>query len=367
MTAEIGLWSHKSDFKIIHLLHLSRYPLKRGEAKIKYCVSVNVCHGRQNSVYNFDMKQCVSLFFSGIFFSLLMVPLLAAPETGAAIKTQKEKLIGQLPAGTLKILDKPYVEGAKPGSNAASLQILDLYVPAGNGPFPLIVWIHGGGWHGGDKESSGASLALQFIPRGFALASLDYRYTYDAPFPAQVEDCNAALVWLRANAKEYHLNPDRVGVVGHSAGAHLAALMAVTGGEHPFSKALNASLRVQAAVCWAAPFDLDRERGNWPTNMFAWNPKDPFSRTFFPGGAYDGDFARKASPASYIHAGIPPMLIVHGARDTTVPLGQASVFAAKLKESGVDVTFRVDPDHGHDVMGASATEEAIQFFERTLR
>ncbi|MEI9960259.1 MAG: alpha/beta hydrolase [Limisphaerales bacterium] len=114
--------------------------------------------------------------------------------------------------------------------------MLDLYVPAGNGSFPLVIWIHGGGWHGGDKETSGASLALQFLPHGFALASLDYRYTYDAPFPAQIEDCNKALVWLRLNAKKYHLDPDRVGVVGHSAGAHLAALMAATGDGHQFSK-----------------------------------------------------------------------------------------------------------------------------------
>jgi acetyl esterase/lipase len=134
----------------------------------------------------YDCRQLwfVSLFALGVLFSLPAVSLLAEPETGIAIKTQKEKLTDQLPAGTLKLLDKPYIEGAKPGSHPASARILDLYVPAGNGPFPLIVWIHGGGWHGGDKDSSGASLALQFIARGFALASLDYRYTYDAPFPA---------------------------------------------------------------------------------------------------------------------------------------------------------------------------------------
>jgi len=316
------------------------------------------------------IKPRIFLIIAVIYFAAIAIRLFAdsgllpSPQTQAR-NLEKQKLIKQLPAGSLKVLDQPYVKGTRPGRDPNSVQTLDLYVPAGNGPFPMIIWIHGGGWHGGDKEMSGASLALQFIPHGFALASLDYRYTYDAPFSAQIEDCNAALVWLRLNAKEYHLDPDRVGVVGHSAGAHLAALMATTGDGHQFSKDAT-SVRVQAAVCWAGPFDLDRERGNWPTNMFAWNPKDPFSSTFFPEGAYDEDFARKSSPASYIHKGIPPMLIVHGVQDSVVPLGQAAAFASSLKQVGDDVTFRIDPDHGYDVMNAAVTKEAIQFFERTL-
>ena len=311
------------------------------------------------------MKSLILLHICATLLVALTISTLAGPQTNAVVKTQKERAIEQLPADSLKILDAPYAEGAWAGSNPASVQTLDLFVPAGAGPFPLIVWIHGGGWHGGDKDG-GASLALQFLPHGFALASLNYRYTYDAPFPAQIEDCNAMLVWLRTHAKQYHLDPDRVGVIGHSAGAHLAALMATTGDGKQFSKDLNTSVSVQAAVCWAGPLDLDRERGQWPTNMFAWSLKDAFSKTFFPGGTYDGAFARTASPASYVHDGIPPMLIVHGAKDTTVPLGQASTFAARLKESGADVTYHIDPDHGHDVMNAAATEEAVQFFERTL-
>lgn len=293
--------------------------------------------------------------------------LVAEAPTQATVESQKEKLIERLPAGSLKFLDEPYVPGAHAGSQIASVQTLDLYVPAGKGPFPLILWIHGGGWHLGDKDVSGAKLAVQFIPRGFALASLNYRYTYDAPFPAQLEDCNAALVWLRANAEKYHLDPNHVGAVGHSAGAHLAALMATTGDGNQFFTGRAGSVRVQAAVCWAGPFDLDRERGNWPISMFAWKANDPFAKTFFPGGSYDRDFARWASPMSYIHPGLPPMLIVHGGKDTVVPMGQASMFAARLKKSGASVTFRADPDHGHDVMGDDATKEAILFFERSLR
>ena len=312
-----------------------------------------------------QLKPHIHLFISTVLLACT-VSLWAEPETGTAVKTDKERAIEQLPAGTVTVLDEPYVAGMRSGSNPASVQTLDLFVPVGEGPFPVIVWIHGGGWHGGNK-SGGASFARQFLPAGFALASLDYRYTYDAPFPAQIEDCNAALAWLRTNAKKYHLDPDRIGVVGHSAGAHLAALMATTGDGRQFSKGLNTPVTVQAAVCWAGPFDLDRDRGQWPTNMFTWNPKDPFSKTFFPGGAYNGAFARQASPATYLYAGVPPMLIVHGAKDTTVPLGQAAAFAARLKELGADVTFRIDPDHGHYVINAATTQEAVQFFKRTLK
>lgn len=311
------------------------------------------------------MKFRIATFLLTISFIFTVFNSIADSTTKTPVDLQKEKLIAQLPIGSLKILDKPYVDGALSGSRPASTQTLDLYIPPGKGPFPLIIWIHGGGWHGGDKDTSGASLALQFLPAGFALASLDYRYTYDAPFPAQIEDCNAALVWLRIHAKQYHLDPNRVGVVGHSAGAHLAALMAATGDGQQFSKT-STSIRVQAAVCWAGPFDLDRERGCWPTNMFVWNPHDPFDKTFFPGGSYDEEFARKSSPFTYIHSGMPPILIVHGGKDTVVPLGQASAFVAKLKKFGVDVTFRIDPDHGHDLMNPAATKEAIQFFDNTL-
>jgi acetyl esterase/lipase len=231
----------------------------------------------------------------------------------------------------------------------------------------LIVWIHGGGWHGGDKEG-GADLARRFLPAGFAVASIDYRLTKDhAPFPAQIEDCFAALIWLRQHADKYHIDPEHVGVVGHSAGAHLSALIATTGNTSKFFTNAPVSTSVQAAVMWAGPFDLGRERAHWPRTTFIWNPADPFCQTFFPGGAYDETFARWASPATYLHSNLPPMLIVHGGRDTLVPESQAAAFAQSAKAMGNDVTYRVDPLHGHDVMQPDAITEALAFFEKTLK
>jgi acetyl esterase/lipase len=292
-------------------------------------------------------------------------PPLTPEEKAQHEKLELEKSIAQLPAGSSHFEGITYVDPAQPGKEPDSRQTLDLFVPPGTGPFPLIVWIHGGGWHGGGKENSGISLAKSFLPKGFALAAIDYRYVQDGSFPAQIDDCNAALIWLRKNAAQYHLDPAHVGVAGHSAGAHLAALMAVTGDGTQFSKDPSANVRVQAAVCWATPADLDRDRGQWPAKSIMFNPRDPLFK-LYPNGVYDGAFARTASPASYVHAGICPMLILHGGKDDLVPVGQAQAFADALKKAGVDVTFRIDPERGHGVMSAAATDEAIQFFQRTL-
>jgi len=243
---------------------------------------------------------------------------------------KRHKLIGELPAGSTYLFDQPYAPDADPRAGIASHQTLDLYLPPGPGPFPLIVWIHGGGWNGSDKDTD---VAPRFLGSGFALASLDYRLIGSgAAFPAQIEDCFSALVWLRENGTKYRLDIERIGVLGHSAGAHLAGLIATTGGTDQFCKI--ASTRVQAAVLWSAPLDLSRERGNWPSSTFVWNPKDPFSTAFFPGGAYDEQFAQWASPASYIRAGLLPILIVHGSEDTIVPPGQALAFAEASRALG---------------------------------
>lgn len=304
---------------------------------------------------------------------LIGMTLLAAAQTKETDKSVEpssskiQNLIVKLPVGSSHHLDVAYVPGTRPGSKPDSVQTLDLYVPAGKGPFPLVFWIHGGGWHSGGKSESGINLALKFLPKGFALASINYRLTGDAPFPAQILDCNAALVYLRHEAAHYRIDPERVGVLGHSAGAHLAALMACAGNEKRFSPDPQASLRVQAAVCWATPADLDRDRGHWPTTSMMYNADSAPLWGLFPNKRYDAEFARMASPASYVHVEVPPMLIVHGRKDELVPPGQASAFAESLKKAGVPIKLRLDPEHGHDVMNAESIDEAIRFFTDVLK
>ena len=262
---------------------------------------------------------------------------------------------------SLSVLDQPYMLESSFRAAVDPKQRLDLYVPPGTGPFPLIVWIHGGGWHSCDKSTDAAP---QFLEAGFALASVDYRLTSSgASFPAQIEDCFSALNWLRRNGAKYKLDTQRIGLLGHSAGAHLAALIVTTAGTGLFSDITSSP---QAAVLWSGPFDLGRERGQWPSDTFVWNPEDPFCKTFFPGGAYDEVCARLASPASYIRAGLPPMLLVHGGKDGVVPLGQALGFAEALRGWGVNVQIRVEPESGHDTMSPENYLEALRFFRGVL-
>lgn len=247
--------------------------------------------------------------------------------------------------------------------NGVPKQRLDLYLPPGPGPFPVVAWIHGGGWHSGDKQPEGERFARTFVDEGIALAAIAYRLTPAAPFPAQIEDCDAALAWLRKHASSLGLDARRVGLFGHSAGAHLCALMAVSGGR---GTCVNDGAAVQAAVCWSPPCDLDRVRGEWPETTFPWNPKDPFCRTFFPGGSYDTEVARAASPASHVHGDAPPMLVVHGLQDSVVPAGQAIRFVEALRGAGARASFRGEEVKGHDVIEDALVAEAARFFKAEL-
>src|SRR5262249_39045436 len=158
----------------------------------------------------------------------------------------------RLPNGTKVHKDLEYVQGGH------ERQRLDLYVPErADTPLPVIVWIHGGAWMGGSKD--GGVPALPFLGKGYAVASVNYRLSQHAVFPAQIQDCKAAIRWLRANAKTYNLDPERIGVWGASAGGHLVALLGTSGGvEDLEGKGGNAdqSSRVQAVVDFFGPTDF---------------------------------------------------------------------------------------------------------------
>src|SRR5262249_3763894 len=147
--------------------------------------------------------------------------MLAATVATPAPAAQRGK--SKLPEGTKVHRNLEYVKGGH------ERQRLDLYVPAkADAPVPVIVWIHGGAWLGGSKAGGGPALA--FVGKGYAVASINYRLSQHAVFPAQIEDCKAAIRWLRANAKRYNLNPERIGVWGASAGGHRVALLGTSRG-----------------------------------------------------------------------------------------------------------------------------------------
>lgn len=256
---------------------------------------------------------------------------------------------------------------------------LDLAVPraGGDGPadagraqagrrVPLVIWIHGGGWQGGSKEGSPAVFLLR---EGFAVASISYRLTDVATFPAQIHDCKAAVRFLRANAEQYGIDPQHIGVWGASAGGHLAALLGVTGDDAQFEgkvgEHLDVSSRVQAVCDWFGPTIFDAK--NVPL-AFGGNPMV----VKLLGGTIDQkrELARMASPALHVTGDAAPFLIVHGDKDNLVPLFQSTIMAQWLEQAGVESKLVVLPNAGHGgppFVEAARRDEIVAFFSKHLK
>jgi acetyl esterase/lipase len=247
---------------------------------------------------------------------------------------------------------------------------LDLYTPEGlDGLAPLVVYIHGGGWTSGDK-SDGVGLIFkdELIRRGFVFAALNYRLAPKYAFPAPIEDVKCAIRYLRAHSDRFKINPQRIGVLGGSAGGHLAALLAASTVEQGWDvgEYLDQSSRVQAVVDMYGPSDLPTmfaQSGRMESlNIFnATNPDDLTLRTY--------------SPTTYISPDDPPFFILHGDQDQSVPIQQSEILVEKLKAAGVPVEYLVVKNAGHSFQPAGGeispglgelAKKVADFFQRYL-
>lgn len=228
-------------------------------------------------------------------------------------------------------------------------QYLDLYIPStAKGPFPLLVWFHGGGWQDQSRNTRYYCNATQMWPGvtgNYAYASVDYRLTDVARFPAQIEDCKAAIRWLRAHAAKYNLDPSRIGVWGVSAGGHLVALLGTAGEERMFDvgEYVDVSSRVQAVCDLAGPTDfLATARTPGADGLLA------LMNTLLGGNTADiPEKAKQASPVTFVSKETPPFLIIHGAADPSVPPSQAQLLHDALRKAGVEAKLHLIPDAGH--------------------
>jgi acetyl esterase/lipase len=238
-------------------------------------------------------------------------------------------------------------------------QKLDIYLPEkGDGPFPVIVSIHGGAWMFGDKGDEMNLPFLEGLERHFAVVCVNYRLSGEAQFPKQIYDCKAAVRFLRANAETYRLDVERVAAWGASAGAHLAALLGTsrkvrkledfTLGNPEYSSA------VHAVVDWYGPTEsflkmdeqLIASGMGEPDHSAADSPESKLLGrpiTEVP------DLVRFASPMTYIKANMPPFLIQHGLKDEIVPVQQSMNFAAEIEQGAgaKRVTLEILNDAGH--------------------
>jgi acetyl esterase/lipase len=261
----------------------------------------------------------------------------------------------RVPEGVTAYRDIAYVTNGHPQ------QKLDLYVPNEGKNLPLIICVHGGAFMMGSKHEI---MGLKYTTEGYAVASVEYRFSQHAIFPAQIEDYKAAVRCLRANAAKYRLDPDRFGAWGGSAGGHLVAMLGTAGDVKGFDvgENLNVSSRVQAVCDWFGPTDFlhlpaGSQRAGTPESRLIGGPiKD------------NPEKARRASPISYVSKDAPPFLIVHGDADPAVPYHQSELLDAALRKAGVPVVFYTVKGGGHGRFSDPKVPELVrEFFAQHLK
>lgn len=236
---------------------------------------------------------------------------------------------------------------------------LDLHLPDGDGPFPVVLWIHGGGWQEGSRVWLPDSIAPfglheRLLARGYAVADVDYRLSAEAPYPAQLIDVQSAIQWLRHHAEQLRLDPGRFATLGESAGGHLAAMAGLAGADET---------AIQAVVNWYGAADLLDVRNDRDANT---------APALLLGGpiAERRDFAEWASPLYRVHAAAPPFLNMHGTDDDVVPFDESVRLAEALRAQGVRCDLYPVPGAGHCFVGyadiAGLIEASADFLDDVL-
>jgi acetyl esterase/lipase len=256
-------------------------------------------------------------------------------------------------------------------------QVVDIYVPATKGPHPLVLYIHGGGWTGGHTRHSGAlanfpGVLASLASEGFVVASLEYRLSAEAKYPAQLQDAKASLRFLGDHAAKYRIDPSRVGIWGGSAGGHLTALTALTCKDTSLDPAAAKDLCASAAVTWYGVFNfgaLTAQRGG--------GGDDAAERLMGCNGRCSAETYALASPVTFIDAKDPPFLLIHGTEDKVVPIGQSYEAEKRFKAAGVPVQVLWLTGVDHSFIGATpaqtrsatlkATNATFNFFHAKLR
>jgi acetyl esterase/lipase len=262
-------------------------------------------------------------------------------------------------------------------ASTSSAQKMDIYIPEGTGPFPIVVLIHGGAFMMGDKSSE-ASNAAALLAKGIAAASINYRLSGEARYPAQIQDCKAAVRFLRANAAKYNLNPDKIGSWGASAGGNLSSLLGTTSGVSELEGASlgnsSYSSKVIASVDWFGPINfltMDAEAAALGFTINTNNSASPESKLIGAAVQTVPALVAKANPTTYISADDAAFFIQAGSLDRNIPYTQSLNFYNSLKTTLGEskVTYELISGAGHG--GAQFTTSAnmakvTAFFEKHL-
>lgn len=261
---------------------------------------------------------------------------------------------------------------------------LDVYVPTDrSGAAPCVVWIHGGAWLTGDRRYfpdiwPDGTLLDALIDRGYAVATIDYRHSREASFPAQLHDAKAAVRYLRHYSETFGIDPHRLAVWGESAGGHLAALVGLVTGREDLEGAIGVpgdDSRVSAVIDWYGVSDVT----TMPSIGDAFvppgvvldadsKPEEPID-VVLDGVADRAAAERDFSPITHVSASAPPFLVVHGENDGLVPFGQSEQLRDALVDAGASVAFHAVQGADHVWIGAELeplVDEAIEFLDAVL-
>lgn len=235
--------------------------------------------------------------------------------------------------------------------------LMDLVVPAGDGPFPVVLWLHGGGWFTGDRALA-PDLATHFAARGFAMASADYRLSGQALFPAQLFDVRSAVRFLRREAGRYGLDPEAIGLWGGSAGGHLAALAGLTGDHAELDgEPESGDARVRAVSDGYGPVDLVDVVASAPPDSPLTGENAPEARLLGGAPAQRPELARRASPLSHVSGSAPPFQILHGTADALIPPEQSERLHAALLQAGADSALHLIDGFGHGFLNPAGRSD----------
>jgi len=251
--------------------------------------------------------------------------------------------IGLFPKGTILYGNIPYA------NDTLKKHLLDIYLPpTGKSSYPLIVWFHGGAWMLNDKYADMdymRSTLKAFVDSGYAVASIDYRYSTTAIFPAQIQDCNQAVEFLYQNAAKYKLDHDRIALIGFSAGGHLASLLALSNNNYVndfYPTGKKPHFKIRLMLDFYGPSDFSTLKGD----DFK-DPRNPLSLLL--GGIVTDNpaKAKKASPITYVDKNDPPFLIVQGEKDESVNPDQSRLLSSRLTAVGVKNELIIVPGAPH--------------------
>ncbi len=300
---------------------------------------------------------------------LFFLPLLTLTSFADELSAQKQSLLATAEKNHVELrLDQSYADSANPK------QMVDLYLPKkrnSDKPLPVVAFIHGGGWVNGDR-SGYAAAAIQMARTGdYAAVAVGYRLTKEAHWPEQIYDCKAAIRWIRGHAKEFNLDPDRIGVSGSSAGGHLSSLLGTSGDVKELEGGIGAfttmSSRVLCVANLCGPEDFTKA-------LMSDKEGKPVVNDAAVSGLLGGTYEEKpkeavaASPVTYVSKDDPPFITFHGAADKRVAFANAEAIHAALTKAGVPSLLVPITDGGHGSVGhPEVMKRAKEFFALHLR